>query len=402
MSSEQQPMQTVKVNHCGQTKRTEFARANLTYENLCAWLTTAFGVTVDGVTPPIPRIVYRDPEGDIVSVSSTAELLDAVRLVASNGVLVLQLTFPRPRDRWYRHAANGSFGNLDVHATDNDVEAPVEANEAQEPKSEGASETSDVDPSAAAPARSIAGKPAKEEIVARRQALVAWRTAVAEARQNGTDLPPHPFLGMDHPVHHRYAAAQAKRTARFAARAARAQDENGSSFVPPSAIPAAVAGATKTQYAPNSQPMLAYPMWAPCTTNSDETGAGVPVNGVSSDRMLLFVPSLGKVFAPVSLAGTPNETSMDNVVVSPASLASPSTSGDASTHHGHHQHAEANWRGRRPFFDRDERRRMRQQNQSFSVSIEPAADDASAANDAMEQRRQCRMAKKTARLARFG
>lgn len=397
--STEQPMQTVKVTHCGQTKRTEFSRDNLTYESLCAWLTTAFGVTVDGVTPPIPRIVYRDPEGDIVSVSSTSELLDAVRLVASNGVLVLQLTFPRPRDRWYRQAATGSFGNLEVHATDNDAETSAEASEAQEPKVEASTEQSAVNPSSEAPVNPSVGKTPKEELVARRQALVAWRAAVAEARQNGTDLPPHPFLGMDHPIHHRFATMQAKRTARVAARAARANGETGAQFAMPSAPAAALGAGQTTEYAPNSQPLLAYPMWAPCTTNSS---AGVSPTSVSSDRMLLFVPSLGKVFAPISLAGTPNDTPTDNVAAAPAPVALASALDDVTLHPVPHAQDEANFRARRPFVDREERRRFRQQNPRFSVSIEPVPADAAMTDDALEARRQHRMAKKTARLARFG
>lgn len=400
MSAEQQSMQTVKVTHCGQTKRTEFSYGNFNYGNLCAWLTTSFGVTVDGTTPPIPRLVYRDPEGDIVSVSSTSELLDAARLVTNNGALMLQLTFPRPRDRWHRFAATGGFGNLETPEAFNDYDLPVEANEAQETKTETSTEKSVEEPSIVSAVNHPAGKRSKEELAARRQALVAWRTAIAEARQNGTDLPPHPFLGMDHPVHHRFATLQAKKTARIAIREARAKGETGQNIETPCA-PAASSAPQKTEYVPNAQPLLAYPMWASCTSTVANSGENVAVNPttahVASDRMLLFVPSLGKVFAPVEMTGTPNEAPTDNFVCCSPPGASPSATEDRAL---------PPWRnpknrGRRSFADQEVRRRPRKENLRFSVSIEPTPTE-STSGDANGTHYDSLASNNPARLARLG
>ena len=106
---------SVKVTHGGVTKRTSFKVAELTYETLRDWVNASFAFpspvlaapgTAGSAAPggPVSRLVYRDPEGDAVSISSTEELKEALRLLPADAdLLALHLSFPRPRERWLRH-----------------------------------------------------------------------------------------------------------------------------------------------------------------------------------------------------------------------------------------------------------------------------------------------------------
>lgn len=116
---------SVKVTHGRMTKRTTFKVAELTYDALRDWVNASFAFPSPLLAPstagtaapggPVTRLVYVDPEGDHVTISTTEELGEAVRLMSADvDVLALHLSFPRPRERWHRHMMGaGAFPGFD-------------------------------------------------------------------------------------------------------------------------------------------------------------------------------------------------------------------------------------------------------------------------------------------------
>lgn len=96
---------TVKVTHAGQTRRNTFKRCDFNYEVLREWILASFGVALD---PLVTRLSYKDPESDVISIGSNAELGEAVRLTNHPEILGLTLSFPRPRERGNRFGPENS------------------------------------------------------------------------------------------------------------------------------------------------------------------------------------------------------------------------------------------------------------------------------------------------------
>lgn len=201
MGSSEAETVTIKVTHAGQTKRANFPRAELSYESLCDWMTAAFAMPVPLNHAPqpgcmMPRLAYRDPEGDAVTLSSNDELQEALRLKAAGAPLALQITFPRLRERWHRMAAQAAPAPECLMNAEPEL---CQAAQVAATSEESPADTPVADASAAS-------KPSAEmeDVGARRRAIQAWRAAIAEARVNGTPLPPHPLLGLNHPVFRRH------------------------------------------------------------------------------------------------------------------------------------------------------------------------------------------------------
>lgn len=112
---------SIKVTHGAITTRATFKVADLTYETLNEWVKASFALpsvaAADSAAPggPVSRLVYRDPEGDSVSLTSTDDLMEALRLLpADTDVLALHLSFPHPRHRWHRQMMAFHAGNRDA------------------------------------------------------------------------------------------------------------------------------------------------------------------------------------------------------------------------------------------------------------------------------------------------
>lgn len=192
---------TVKVTHLGQTKRTTFKRGELTFETLRDWISASFGVPASlmhgqpqsdaacahhaaagGAQCNAARLVYRDPEGDVISISTTEELNEAMRLKSeeNDAPLALQLTFPRMRERWQRMAlANGGTDAAwtEAHIQGARQETVADADVAA---AEGSS------PSSVASEAPVPENVATaDDPLERRRARLAAKLAQVEARRNG-------------------------------------------------------------------------------------------------------------------------------------------------------------------------------------------------------------------------
>ena len=208
-------MITIKVAHCGQTKRTTFKKTELTYESLTDWIVSAFGLQAPLNASPA-RLAYRDPEGDVISIDSSDELSEALRLTPENAILSLHLSFPRPRgERWFARMC-AEHAMADEAAAALSPQAPASrfstgAADATAASSQGdaagdSSSAAPLDETAAAAAAAAASAQDKAPELGwcerRRAWKAAWKARMAEARASGAFPPGAAGFAFDGPQHH--------------------------------------------------------------------------------------------------------------------------------------------------------------------------------------------------------